>query len=134
MCNGTPFTVEKISPRVRIELSLLDQRPALNPLSYQGSLDLQRPFLIGSLILYLSSLALCSSLCQSSGLTSLIPLLSQDLSPTGTFSVDMEVGVNIGILLYSAKNEHSRICTSFDPGKACNDLPCLELNYFPTSL
>ena len=25
VCNGTPFTVEKISPRVRIELRLLDQ-------------------------------------------------------------------------------------------------------------
>ena len=38
MCNGTPFTVEKISPRVRIELGPLD-RPALNPLSYRGSSD-----------------------------------------------------------------------------------------------
>ena len=25
VCNGTPFTVEKISPRVRIELGPLDQ-------------------------------------------------------------------------------------------------------------
>ena len=25
LCNGTPFTVEKISPRVRIELGPLDQ-------------------------------------------------------------------------------------------------------------
>ena len=26
VCNGTPFMVEKISPRVRIELGLLDQK------------------------------------------------------------------------------------------------------------
>ena len=34
------LTVEKISPRVRIELGPLDSRPALNPVSYRGSVYL----------------------------------------------------------------------------------------------
>ena len=39
MCNGTPFAVEKISPRVGIKLGPLDQlsRTALNLLSHWGS-------------------------------------------------------------------------------------------------
>ena len=43
MCNGTPLTVEKISPRVRIELGPQDQKPALNPLSYRGELPVSLP-------------------------------------------------------------------------------------------
>ena len=36
MCNGTPFTVEKISPRVRIELGSLDQQASAQPTELPG--------------------------------------------------------------------------------------------------
>ena len=37
MCNGTPFTVEKMLPQTGIEPRSLENRPVLNPLSYLGS-------------------------------------------------------------------------------------------------
>ena len=36
MCQGTPFTVEKISPRVRIELGPLDQSASAQPTELPG--------------------------------------------------------------------------------------------------
>ena len=42
MCNGTPFTVEKISPRVRIEFGPLDQKASASPTELPGLLTHQR--------------------------------------------------------------------------------------------
>ena len=44
VCNGTPFTVEQISPRAGLELGTARSRPALNPLSYRGSSNFERVF------------------------------------------------------------------------------------------
>ena len=38
MCNGTPFTIEKITPRVRIELGPLDQQASASPTELPGLL------------------------------------------------------------------------------------------------
>ena len=39
MCNGTPFTVEKISPRAGTELGLLDQLASATPNELSGLLS-----------------------------------------------------------------------------------------------
>ena len=42
MCNITPFTVEKISPRVRIKLGPLDQKASALPTELPGLLSVRR--------------------------------------------------------------------------------------------
>ena len=52
VCNGTPFTVEKISPRAGIELGLLDQKASASPTELPGLLHkieievVSRPLLV----------------------------------------------------------------------------------------